>query len=588
MSDLKLCPTCGTEYPMSERFCPRDGSTLKSTAKQGDLVGSMIADRYHVIKKLGEGGMGSVYLAEHVKMGRKSAIKVMNPGSHQDADAIARFNREAANASRMNHPNICAIYDFGETPEGLIYLAMEFVEGQSLTDVIKDAGALPGPRAASIIHQAADALQVAHDYGIVHRDLKPDNIMITKNRDGSDLVKVVDFGIAKASSSDAQKVTKTGLVVGTPEYMSPEQLAGDKLDGRSDIYSLALVAFNCFTGTLPFPSDSQQEAMIMRLTDRPKTLGEMRPDLAWPAQLQAVMDRALARDAQSRYASAAEFGRDLAKAVEGMPAKSGSAAEAGTMVIGAQTAAAMAAPAVPATRVATAVDRGAPQAASVAQGVMRAPVDAAPAPVGAAPAKKGSGLLIGGGIGAVAVAAIAGYLVLGPKGAAPGGVQPPTAQTTLANGGGAPGSVTNPGGTATPPVTPTGTRTNPGANPGVTTPNPGTKVPPTGAKAVVNPPPAPVPTVTEDVATQLAHLRTEVEDFDKPNGASVLQRVTALQPKLTAGLDKLTARYVSALAYLKQDNTVQGCQLLKEVEPSAGRIDATVEIKIFKDRGVCP
>ena len=562
---------------MSERFCPRDGSALKSQAKQGDLVGSMIADRYHVIKKLGEGGMGSVYLAEHVKMGRKSAIKVMNPGSHQDADAIARFNREAANASRMNHPNICAIYDFGETPEGLIYLAMEFIEGQSLSDVIKEAGALPGPRSASIIHQAADALQVAHDYGIVHRDLKPDNIMITKNRDGSDLVKVVDFGIAKASSSDAQKVTKTGLVVGTPEYMSPEQLAGDKLDGRSDIYSLALVAFNCFTGTLPFPSESQQEAMIMRLTDRPKTLAEMKPGVSWPAQLQTVMDKALARDAKDRYASAAEFGRDLTRAVEGMPAKAVAPAEAGTMVMGA----AVVPPSVPATRVAAAAERGAAPAGSplgaAQQGGLSVPPEAAPVQP-AAPAPKGSGLLIGGGVGALAVAAVAGFLIFGPKAAAPPTVgQPPTAgQTTLANGGTPlPTSTKDPGSTAVIPTT----------TPSTTPSNPATKSR-TGTKTVTNPP---APTGgSEDVTAVLVKLRLDAEDFEKPNGAAIVQRVTALTPKLTVGLDKLTARYILALAYLKQDNTAQGCQLLKEVEPSAGRIDATIEIKTFKDRGVCP
>ena len=343
MSEQKLCPTCGTEYPLSERFCPRDGTALRSTNALGDMIGSVVADRYHIIKKLGEGGMGTVYLAEHVKMGRKSALKVMNPGMNQDPDAIARFNREAANASRLSHPNICAIYDFGETPEGLIYLAMEFIEGQSLTALIEAAHGMSAPRAASIIHQAADALGVAHDAGIVHRDLKPDNIMIMKGRDGSDVVKVVDFGIAKASSSDAQKVTKTGLVVGTPEYMSPEQLAGDKLDGRSDIYSLALVAFNCLTGTLPFPSNSAQEAMIMRLTDHPKTLAEMRPDVEWPAELQAVMDKALARDADERYQKAPAFGIDMVRSVQNMPATV--AAAAGTLVIGA-------AGNVPATRVA--------------------------------------------------------------------------------------------------------------------------------------------------------------------------------------------------------------------------------------------
>ncbi len=373
MSEQKICPTCGTEYPLSERFCPRDGTALRSSSPNADLVGSVVHEKFHVIKKLGEGGMGAVYLAEHVKMGRKVALKVMNPGMHQDPDAIARFNREAKNASQLNHPNVCGIYDFGETPEGLIYLAMEFIEGSSLTSVIEKSGGLTAARAANIIHQAADALQVAHDYGIVHRDLKPDNIMIARARDGSDMVKVVDFGIAKASSSDAQKVTKTGLVVGTPEYMSPEQLAGDKLDGRSDIYSLGLVAFNCLTGKLPFPSNSAQEAMIMRLTDQPKTLAEMRPEVAWPAELQAVMDRALARDANERYQSAAEFGRDIAKAVENMPQTL--VAEAGTQVIGAGAVAAaaanaktQAAPAVPKTRVASPGERGAPAPPPAAAG----------------------------------------------------------------------------------------------------------------------------------------------------------------------------------------------------------------------------
>ena len=362
MSEQKLCPTCGTEYPISERFCPRDGTALRGANPTNDLVGTIVGSNFHIIKKLGEGGMGTVYLAEHVKMGRKAALKVMNPGMNQDPDAVARFNREATNASKLSHPNICGIYDFGETAEGLIFLAMEFIEGDSLSAVIEKNGALPAPRAASIIHQCGDALQVAHDYGIVHRDLKPDNIMIARARDGSDMVKVVDFGIAKASSSDAQKVTKTGLVVGTPEYMSPEQLAGDKLDGRSDIYSLGLVAFNCLTGKLPFPSNSAQEAMIMRLTDHPKTLADMRPDISWPDELEAVMAKALARDAVDRYQSAAEFGRDMARATQDMPASL--AAEQGTQVMGAGAAVAAAAartaaaPAVPKTRVAGPADRG--------------------------------------------------------------------------------------------------------------------------------------------------------------------------------------------------------------------------------------
>ncbi len=401
MSDQKICPTCGTEYPLSERFCPRDGTALRSASASADLMGTVVAERYHIIKKLGEGGMGTVYLAEHVKMGRKSALKVMNPGMNTDPDAIARFNREAANASRLSHPNICAIYDFGETPDGLIYLAMEFIEGQSLTALIETSGYLPPARAAAIIHQSADALQVAHDAGIVHRDLKPDNIMIAKNRDGSDQAKVVDFGIAKAHSSDAQKVTKTGLVVGTPEYMSPEQLSGDKLDGRSDIYSLGLVAFNCLTGALPFAGESAQESMIARLIEQPKTLAAIKPDVAWSAELQAVMDKALTRDANERYQSAAQFGREMWAACESMPATQ--AAAAGTQVMAAPGAAGN----VPATRVAGA-GHGKTVAAPASAAASAA---AAPAPV--AVKKSNMGLIAAAVIG-VAVIGGGGYVILRP------------------------------------------------------------------------------------------------------------------------------------------------------------------------------
>jgi len=316
---VKICPVCATQYRDDVRFCPNDGQTLRSSGPTEDLVGQVLADRYHIMKKLGEGGMGQVYLAEHVKMGRRSAIKVMNPSMVHDPEAVARFNREAANASRISHAHVCAIYDFGETPDGLIYLAMEFIEGEPLTELIRQEGALPVSRAADIAIQVAAALQAAHDLGIVHRDLKPDNIMLARDRDGADAVKVVDFGLAKAVGGEGgnQKVTRTGLVVGTPEFMSPEQLSGDKLDGRSDVYSLGLVLFNMLTGTLPFPADSVQEAMVKRLTDEPAELLEVRPDLHFPPGLQQILDSALARNPVDRYQSAAKFAHDLA-AVAGL------------------------------------------------------------------------------------------------------------------------------------------------------------------------------------------------------------------------------------------------------------------------------
>jgi len=320
-STAKVCPRCGAEYPANARFCETDGTALRFVMGGTDLEGSIVADRYLILKKLGEGGMGRVYLAEHVKMGRKSALKVLHPGMVKNLDAITRFNREAANASRISHANVAAVYDFGETADGLIYLAMEYVDGQSLGSVIERHGPLSPKRAAEIVRQTAEALAVAHEVGLVHRDLKPDNILLVPTRDGGDLVKVVDFGIAKAADEETQKVTKTGHVIGTPDYMSPEQFAGDVLDGRSDIYSLGLVAFNMLTGRLPFASESARESLIMRLTDTPMSLRRVSPTIEWPDAVQTAIGKALARDPARRYQSASEFGNAFYEAVSRMPDK---------------------------------------------------------------------------------------------------------------------------------------------------------------------------------------------------------------------------------------------------------------------------
>jgi serine/threonine protein kinase len=322
VSALKICPTCAVEYPETERFCPKDGAALHwQSGVRTDLVGSVIAERYHVLNQLGAGGMGRVYLAEHVKMGRQCAIKVLHPAMAGDAEAIGRFNREAANASRIDHPNVAAIYDFGETQDGLLYLAMQYIEGDSLTQIMKATGALPPLRASDIIRQAAEGLYAAHAMGIVHRDLKPDNIMVSTDGDGIDSVKVVDFGIAKATGEGSQGVTRTGIVVGTPEYMSPEQLAGEAVDGRSDLYSLALVAFNLLTGDLPFPAASTGTLVVMRLTQQPRSLAEVRPDIAWPNEVQVVMSRALERNQELRYASTRQFAHALHAGLAMMPTR---------------------------------------------------------------------------------------------------------------------------------------------------------------------------------------------------------------------------------------------------------------------------
>ena len=287
---------------------------------EGDpLIGQVIADRYLIQSAIGEGGMGRVYLAEHVRLGRKSALKVISRALANTADAISRFNREAANACKINHPNVAQVYDFGEMTDGTLYLAMEYIEGETLDALIAREGPLSLPRAAHVTKQIADALHAAHHLGIVHRDLKPENVMVARHLDGSDWVKVVDFGIAKTMHHDAsgsQTVTTAGVSLGTPEYMSPEQLAGERLDHRTDVYSLGLLLFNLVTGQLPYPKLTSKETLVRRLTTRPLGLAHVRPDVRWPAALQRALDRALAPEVADRYGNVADFGRDVVLAVE--------------------------------------------------------------------------------------------------------------------------------------------------------------------------------------------------------------------------------------------------------------------------------
>ena len=335
MSTSKVCTQCGAEYDLNQKFCPKDGSPLRFQSADDPLIGQMVADRYQILSLIGEGGMGRVYLAEHVRMGRKSAVKVINPALATTADAISRFNREAANACKINHPNVAQVYDFGEMADGTLYLAMEYIDGETLDAIVAREGPLPPVRAAQITKQVADALFAAHHLGIVHRDLKPENVMVARHLDGSDWVKVVDFGIAKTIQRDgyeggSQTVTTAGVSLGTPEYMSPEQLAGERLDHRTDIYSLGLVLFNMLTGQLPYPKVTSKETLVRRLTSRARGLAEVRPDVAWPQPLQHALDRALAPDLSERFDSVGEFGREVVRAVESAPVASGAPAETTT------------------------------------------------------------------------------------------------------------------------------------------------------------------------------------------------------------------------------------------------------------------
>lgn len=296
------------------------GPGSPSASDAGSLVGRLLADRYRIVAKLGEGAMGAVYLGEHLQLGRRDAIKVMRPDLAQDREAIARFTRGTRNVSAIRHPNVCTIYDFSDTPDGVRYLAMEYIEGATLKEVLDREGRLPPRRAVDIACQVADALQAAHDAGVIHRDLKPGNIMLCRGprADSKEIVKVVDFDISKsAGEPDGEEVTRTGFVVGTPEYMSPEQLIGERLDGRSDLYSLAVVLFRMLTGRLPFRATNVQDMMLERLTGAPLRLDEVlaRQPLPGITGLQSALDRALARKAADRQPTAAEFEREIAAAL---------------------------------------------------------------------------------------------------------------------------------------------------------------------------------------------------------------------------------------------------------------------------------
>ena len=318
VSAQKICPRCGATYDDAVAFCATDGTRLVRGGQAGDLIGTVVAERYRIVSRIGEGGMGQVYLAEHVRMKRKSAIKIMRPGLVGDVEALQRFTREAENASQLSHPNIAAIFDFGETPDGVVYLAMEFIDGPSLAGLLEQSTALHPDVAADILGQAADALQAAHDLNMLHRDIKPDNIMLGLRPDGTYMVKLVDFGIARSMDGSDQKVTRTGFAVGTPQYMSPEQLAGEPLDARSDQYSLALVAFCALTGKQAFPAESSKESLIARLTSRPQSLQKAREDVQWPDTLQEIFDRALAPEPSERFESVSAFAHALSGAISGM------------------------------------------------------------------------------------------------------------------------------------------------------------------------------------------------------------------------------------------------------------------------------
>jgi serine/threonine-protein kinase len=266
------------------------------------MIGTTLDGRYRVVSLLGEGGMGKVYLAEHVALEKRMAIKVLHEEYSSQEDLMRRFQQEAIAASRIGQENIVNITDFGRTPKGALFFVMEALDGESLASVIHRQGALPDVRTLPILEQICRALASSHARGIIHRDLKPENVMLLQREDRPDFVKVLDFGISKVISRDRpeEQLTRLGMIMGTPEYMAPEQATGSKVDLRVDIYSLGVMAYEMVTGHLPFTGKAPIEILIKHQSTPPKPPREQRPDLDIPRDVEALVLHCMAKKPEAR------------------------------------------------------------------------------------------------------------------------------------------------------------------------------------------------------------------------------------------------------------------------------------------------
>jgi tRNA A-37 threonylcarbamoyl transferase component Bud32 len=299
---------------------------MQSTASADPLLGTTVAGRYKVIKLLGEGGMGQVYLAEHTAIEKRIALKVLRAQYAHKGDIVTRFQQEAISASRIKHPNVLDVFDFGQLENGCFYLAMEFLEGNDLADELQRARALTAPRALPIAMQICRALSAAHAKGVVHRDMKPENVFLQRTGDGEEIVKIVDFGIAQLKPSNEEaaaaeikhrRLTRTGMIFGTPEYMAPEQAVGKHADLRCDVYAVGIIMYELFTGAVPFTGETFLGVLAKHLNETPPPMRAVYPDLAISPELEAVVLRALVKDPAHRYQSMNELAQAIAATPEG-------------------------------------------------------------------------------------------------------------------------------------------------------------------------------------------------------------------------------------------------------------------------------
>ena len=320
---VKACVVCQSELKDGARFCPECGAEQpKAEVAPGEdpLLGMIVAKKFKVEKILGVGGMGKVYKARQLALDKAVVVKVLHDQFRDDPQLVQRFQREARAASRLNHPNSIQIIDFGQDETGVVFMAMEFLQGQDLFALLKKEGPLSPERVARVMIQVCSALAEAHEQNVIHRDLKPENIMIEDRRGQRDFVKVLDFGIAKIqdpAETGGQALTQAGMVCGTPEYMSPEQARGLQLDARSDIYALGVIMYQLSTGELPFTADSPIGIVTKHILEAPVPPRHKRPEL--PELLEQIILKALEKDVAGRFNTVVDMGEALELLLRQLP-----------------------------------------------------------------------------------------------------------------------------------------------------------------------------------------------------------------------------------------------------------------------------
>ena len=313
----RTCPDCQTQYDDEILHCPEDGLDLSAVEPDDELIGRNVGS-YRVIKPLGKGGMGAVYMAEHPVIGSKVAIKFLHPQYATDKKIVDRFFNEARAVNVIGHDNILKILDLNVTEDNRHYFIMEFLNGRALQDLVKPDAPMPFETASVILLQTCEALQAAHDHQIIHRDLKPDNVYLIAHKGRKNFVKVVDFGIAKLTDGDGNSTgkTQTGMVMGTPAYMSPEQAGGmtTRIDARSDIYSLGCMMFQMATGKLPFPGSSFGEVLIGHLQLPPPNPRELCADIT--EAYEGIILKCLEKQQENRFQTMKELHDAIAALME--------------------------------------------------------------------------------------------------------------------------------------------------------------------------------------------------------------------------------------------------------------------------------